>query len=79
MIPVVFHNLRGYDSHHIMEKLGTYKNKQVTVIPNTPGKIHLVFVGQSTLHRLAAIHGDFAGKAREESSTRREAEVQEYE
>ena len=35
VISVVFHNLRGYDSHHIMEKLGIYKQKQVTVVLNT--------------------------------------------
>lgn len=34
-IPVVFHNLRGYDSHCLMERLGKYKKKKLTVIPNT--------------------------------------------
>ena len=38
VIPVVFHNLKGYDSHHIMEKLGKYKDKRITVIPNTTEK-----------------------------------------
>ena len=35
VIPIIFHNLKGYDGHHIMEKLGTYKQKQMSVIPNT--------------------------------------------
>ena len=35
IIPVIFHNLCSYDGHHIMEKRGTYKQKQVTLIPNT--------------------------------------------
>ena len=35
VIPVVFHNLKGYDSHHLMEKLGAYKRHRVQVIPNT--------------------------------------------
>ena len=38
VIPVIFHNLRGYDSHLIMEKLGTYKKRAITVIPNTMEK-----------------------------------------
>ena len=36
-IPVVFHNLRGYDSHLIMQEIGKYA-KDITVIPNTTEK-----------------------------------------
>ena len=35
VIPVIFHNLRGYDSHLIMESVGKYKDKKISVIPNT--------------------------------------------
>ena len=34
VIPVVFHNLRGYDSHLIMEEIGKF-NRKTDVIPNT--------------------------------------------
>ena len=36
-IPVVFHNLRGYDGHLIMQEIGKYA-KDITVIPNTAEK-----------------------------------------
>ena len=36
-IPVIFHNLRGYDSHLIMQEIGKYA-KDITVIPNTTEK-----------------------------------------
>ena len=36
-IPVVFHNLRGYDSHLIMQEIGKYA-KEISVIPNTTEK-----------------------------------------
>lgn len=36
-LPILFHNLSGYDSHHIITKLG-YDSKQIDVIPNTEEK-----------------------------------------
>jgi hypothetical protein len=37
-IPVLFHNLRGYDSHLIMQAIGKYKSMNIRVIPNTMEK-----------------------------------------
>jgi len=48
-IPVVFHNLRGYDSHLIMQEIGKYA-KDITVIPNTTEK-YITF----TMNRLVFI------------------------
>jgi len=36
-IPVVFHNLRGYDSHLLMQELGKFK-REIYVIPNNMEK-----------------------------------------
>lgn len=33
-IPVIFHNLRGFDSHLIMQSVGLFKHKRINVIPN---------------------------------------------
>ena len=35
----IFHNLRGYDSHLIMQEIGTF-NKYINVIPNNMEKIY---------------------------------------
>ena len=48
-IPVVFHNLRGYDGHLIMQEIGKYA-KDITVIPNTSEK-YITF----TMNRLVFI------------------------
>jgi hypothetical protein len=34
-IPVILHNLRGFDGHLIMQKLGLFKNKRLNVIANS--------------------------------------------
>lgn len=34
-IPVILHNLRGFDGHLIMQKLGLFKNKRLSVIANS--------------------------------------------
>ena len=68
-VPVIFHNLRGYDSHFIMQEIGSIgksNNLRINCIPNNmekymafmPGK-HLVFLDSfqfmaSSLERLAA-------------------------
>ena len=43
-IPVIFHNLRGYDSHHLMQKLGQFK-KNIRVIPNNMEKYMSFSIG----------------------------------
>ena len=37
-IPLVFHNLRGYDSHVIMQAIGTIQGKSLKCIPNSMEK-----------------------------------------
>ncbi|GFT43648.1 uncharacterized protein NPIL_360211 [Nephila pilipes] len=37
-IPVIIHNLRGYDSHLIMQSVGKIKNKNITCIPSNSEK-----------------------------------------
>ena len=59
-IPVIFHNLRGYDSHFIMQEIGaivkkhTYKNKKgeeqqmtINAIPNNMEKYMAFMLGNS--------------------------------
>ena len=43
-IPVIFHNLRGYDSHHLMQELGRFR-KEINVIPNNMEKYMSFSVG----------------------------------
>ena len=33
-VPVVFHNLRGYDGHHLMQAIGKYKKRRISCIAN---------------------------------------------
>jgi len=42
-IPLIFHNLRGYDSH-FMEEIGKFK-KSVGVIPNNMERYMAIFLG----------------------------------
>lgn len=37
-IPVFFHNLKGYDAHHIMSVIGKYKHKRINCIPQNHEK-----------------------------------------
>ena len=37
-LPVIFHNLKGYDSHFILQYIGQFKDKNISVIPNTMEK-----------------------------------------
>jgi hypothetical protein len=37
-IPVILHNLRGYDSHLIIQGLGKLKGKKINCIPNNTEK-----------------------------------------
>ena len=44
-IPVIFHNLRGYDSHFIMQEIGKF-GKDIKVIPNNMEKYMAFFLGK---------------------------------
>ena len=46
-IPVIFHNLKRYDSYLIMQKIGKFDVK-ISVIPNGSGK-HMAFTIDKTL------------------------------
>ena len=37
-LPIIFHNLKGYDSHFILQYVGQFKDKSISVIPNTMEK-----------------------------------------
>ena len=43
-IPVIFHNLRGYDSHFIMQEIGKFK-QNINVIPNNMEKYMAFMIG----------------------------------
>src|SRR6266536_194432 len=46
-IPVIFHNLKGYDTHHLMLKLGEC-NKNIKVIPNNMEKYISFLIGTTS-------------------------------
>ena len=46
-IPVIFHNLKGYDSHLLLPELGKF-NKKITVIPNNMQTYMSFSVGNKT-------------------------------
>ena len=45
-IPVIFHSLRGYDSHFIMQEIGKFK-QDVNVIPNNMEKYMAFMLGMN--------------------------------
>lgn len=45
-IPVIFHNLRGYDSHFIMQEIGKFK-REVNVIPNNMERYMSFMLGRN--------------------------------
>ena len=47
-IPVIFHNLRGYDSHFLMQEIGKFK-RDLNVIPNNMEKYLMFSVGTEKL------------------------------
>ena len=51
-VPVVFHNLRGYDGHLIMSAVGAseaVKNQKIYCIPNNMEKYMMFSIGQLQL------------------------------
>ena len=74
-IPVVFHNLRGYDSHFIMQQIGeiakkhTFKNKKgqerqmdINVIPNNMNSSLERLVGNLPDEAFKYTSGEFSEK-----------------
>ena len=45
---VIFHNLRGYDSHLIMQEIGKF-NKGINVIPNNMEKYMAFMIGRNLI------------------------------
>ena len=43
-IPVIFHNMRGYDCHHLMQKISLFK-KSISIIPNNMEKYMSFSIG----------------------------------
>ena len=43
-VPVIFHNLREYDSHFIMQEIGKFK-KKINLIPNNMEKYLAFMIG----------------------------------
>ena len=49
-IPVIFHNLKGYDGHLLMQSMARVRG-EIKCIPTNTKKIHLIFTGKSEIHR----------------------------
>ena len=49
VVPVLFHNLRGYDSHLLMQAISKVKGK-VSCIPQQHGKVHFDLPGTAALY-----------------------------
>ena len=47
-IPVIFHNLRDYDLHLIMQEIGKF-NKDINVIPNNMEKYMAFMIGRNLI------------------------------
>ena len=47
---VIFYNLRGYDSHFIMQEIGKF-NKDINVSPNNMGKYMAFMIDQNLIFR----------------------------
>jgi hypothetical protein len=45
-IPVVFHNLRGYDSHLLVQQFGKFPDDDISVIPNNMEKYMSITLGR---------------------------------
>ena len=49
-IPVVFHNLRGYDAHHLMQEMSNL-HKEVKFLRQQHGEVHYLFSRRLAFHR----------------------------
>lgn len=54
-IPVVYHNLRGYDSHLMMTSAGKMKDKKLSVIPNNGEKYLSFLIGNFKIYRFFTV------------------------
>ena len=61
-IPVFFHDLKGCDSHLIMQAIGKMKNKRLNCIPQNHEKYISFSIGQIGLHRFFSISVNLLGK-----------------
>ncbi|XP_068711268.1 uncharacterized protein [Montipora foliosa] len=52
LIPIILHNLRGYDSHLIMQGAGKFKNKTINCIPNNMEKYISISISRLDLDSL---------------------------
>jgi hypothetical protein len=65
-IPVIFHNLRGYDSHLIMQAIG--KSQQTDkMYTKQHGKVYIVFAWMHGFYRFLPIYVIIVGKTNRKS------------